>query len=189
MDADKALRKLTWGNLRYVNERYANKNIDLERRWVLAEGQQPFAVIFGCSDSRVPPEIVFDQGLGDLFVVRTAGQTVDNITLGSIEYAVNYLGVRLIVVLGHQDCGAVKLATKNNLVPGQISSVIKEIKPAVQIAEMQSGSLVTNAIINNIYLGVDKLLASPLLRKAMLTVRLKIVGALYCIKDGKVVFL
>ena len=189
MNADQAFRKLIYGNMRYVTERYAHVNIDHVRRWELAKDQYPFAVILGCSDSRVPPEIIFDQGLGDLFVVRTAGQAVDSVTLGSVEYAVNVLGVRLIVVLGHQDCGAVKAAVTGNPVPGQIAAVVKAIQPAVQIAQTECGNLLLNAIVDNIYLGVDKLSASPLLGRAVSTDGLKILGAIYCITTGEVIFL
>lgn len=189
MNADQALSKLIYGNMRYVTERYAYINIGRDRRRELAGGQFPFAVIFGCSDSRVPPEIVFDQGLGDLFVVRTAGQAVDRITLGSIEYAVEYLGVKLIVVLGHQDCGAVEAAVAGDPQPGQIAAVVEEIQPAVAVAQSQYGDLISNAIIDNIYLSIHKLTASPLLRRAISSTGLKIAGAVYCIKDGKVLFL
>jgi carbonic anhydrase len=189
MNAKQSLRKLIYGNRRYVIERYASVNINRDRRRELAAGQYPFAAILGCSDSRVPPEIIFDQGLGDLFVVRTAGQAVDSITLGSIEYAVEYLGVRLIVVLGHQDCGAVEAAVAGYPQPGQIERVVKAIQPAVQLAKTQCGNLIANAIIDNIYLGIDKLAASPLLQRAISTEGLKILGAVYCIRNGKVLFL
>lgn len=189
MTASQSLRKLICGNMRYVTERYAYVDIGRDRRRELAEGQYPFAAILGCSDSRVPPEIVFDQGIGDLFVVRTAGQTVDRMALGSIEYAVEHLGVRLIVVLGHQDCGAVQAAVANDPQPGQIAAVVKAIQPAVQVAKTQYGNLMSNAIIDNIYLSMDKLAASPILQRAVATAGLKIVGALYCIKNGKVAFL
>lgn len=189
MNADQAFKKLFYGNMRFVTERYAYVNTDHDRRRELAEGQYPFAVIFGCSDSRVPPEIIFDQGLGDLFVVRTAGQAVDNVTLGSIEYAVEYLGVRLIVVLGHQDCGAVKAAVAGEPQPGQIAAVVQAILPAVQLAETQCGDITSNAIIENVCLAIHKLAASPILRRAIVTEGLQIHGAIYCIKNGKVLFL
>src|SRR6059036_1627413 len=107
-----------------------------KRREELAKSQHPFAVVLGCSDSRVPPEIVFDQGLGDLFVLRVAGNVINDESLGSIEYAVDHLAVRLIVVLGHQRCGAVKaekdtIAAKGEA-PGHIQSLVTAIKPAVE---------------------------------------------------------
>lgn len=188
MDADHAFKKLICGNLRFVNERYANIDIGVTRRLALANQQYPFAVIVGCSDSRVPPEIVFDQGLGDLFVVRTAGNVVDNIALGSIEYAIKVLGVRLIVVMGHQDCGAVKAAVDGEPVPGQIALISKSIQPAVQIARMQQGNILANAIRNNVYLTIDKLLTSPILQQAIQWRGLEIAGAVYHLRDGRVVF-
>src|SRR5207253_8806048 len=105
-----AIAKLKEGNGRYASGRLQRSGQRTERRAELTKDQHPFAVIVSCSDSRVPPEIVFDQGLGDLFVVRVAGNVIDDHSLGSIEYAVDHLGVRLIVVLGHQSCGAVKAA-------------------------------------------------------------------------------
>ena len=189
MTASQSLRKLIRGNMRYVTERYAEVAIGRDRRRELAEGQYPFAAILGCSDSRVPPEIVFDQGLGDLFVVRTAGQTVDRMALGSIEYAVEQLGVKLIVVLGHQDCGAVQAAVANNPQPGQIAAVVKAIQPAVQVAKTQYGNVMANAIIDNIYLSMDRLASSQILQRAIATAGLRMVGAMYCIKNGKVLFL
>src|SRR5437773_6396301 len=106
-----------------------------KRRAELTKSQHPFAIIVSCSDSRVPPEIVFDQGLGDLFVLRVAGNVIDDHSLGSIEYAVDHLAVRLIVVLGHQRCGAVKAAKEtiddNGKAPGHIESLVTAIRPAV----------------------------------------------------------
>ncbi len=189
MEAAEALTELHRGNLRYVKERYATTDIGAARRREVAKGQHPFAVILGCSDSRVPPEIVFDQGLGDLFVVRTAGQAVDDIVIGSIEYAVAELGVRLIVVLGHEDCGAVKAALSPLPPPGRIAAVTAAICPAVQMAAAECGDLLTNAIVDNVCFGVARLASSPLLRTAMPVSGLEIVGAVYRLGDGRVFFL
>jgi carbonic anhydrase len=104
--ADEALARLVEGNKRFVEMKLTHPEQDIACRTTLAKGQQPFAVILGCSDSRVPPEVIFDQGLGDLFVVRVAGNVADDIGIASIEYAVEHLGSRLIVVLGHERCGA-----------------------------------------------------------------------------------
>ena len=106
-------------------------NQGVERRKELVEGQHPFAIILCCSDSRVPPEVIFDQGLGDLFIVRTAGNVFDNIALGSIEYAVEHLEVPLLVVLGHGQCGAVTATVEGGHAPGHISNVVEAIQPAV----------------------------------------------------------
>lgn len=188
MHAYQALSELMHGNRRYVTERYAYGDTGADRRRELTRGHFPFAAIMSCSDSRVPPEIIFDQGLGDIFVVRTAGQVVDSIALGSLEYAVKYLGVRLVVVLGHQDCGAVEAAVAGYPQPGQIQEVIDAIQPAVRAARAQCGNLLTNAIVNNVYLSINRLTSSPLLQQAISTGRLKIIGAMYCMQSGKVLF-
>ncbi len=189
MHAEHALRKLINGNERYVTENYADIDIGIERREELAEeGQHPFAVIVSCSDSRVPPEIVFDQGLGDLFVVRTAGEVVDDIALGSVEYAVEHLGVKLIVVLGHEDCGAVKAAVEDSHEPGHIALIVEAIKPAVEKAKRQHGDLLDNSIKENVDLNICRIKASHLIREALLTDCLKIIGAIYAMHDGRVKF-
>lgn len=188
MHAYQALTELIHGNRRYVTERYAYGDTGADRRRELTRGHFPFAAIMSCSDSRVPPEIIFDQGLGDLFVVRTAGQVVDSIALGSLEYAVKYLGVRLVVVLGHQDCGAVEAAVAGYPQPGQIQEVIDAIQPAVRAASTQSGNLLTNALVNNVYLSISRLTSSQLLQQAISTGQLKIIGAMYCMQSGKVLF-
>ena len=114
-----AMQKLLEGNARFVSGNVSHQDqYVLERRSELISSQHPFAIVVGCSDSRVPPEAVFDQGLGDIFVVRTAGQVLDNASLGSIEYAVEHLGVPLVVVLGHDSCGAVTAAVKGGEAPG-----------------------------------------------------------------------
>src|SRR6184192_4939728 len=131
-----AISRLKEGNGRYTNGNLQHPGQTAERRTELAKSQHPFAAIVSCSDSRVPPEIVFDQGLGDLFVVRVAGNVIDDHGLGSIEYAVDHLGARLIVVLGHQSCGAVQAAKETiaakGKAPGHIESLVTAIKPAVE---------------------------------------------------------
>lgn len=189
MNAERALRRLIYGNERYVRENFAVFNVGVERREELAgEGQFPIAVVVSCSDSRVPPEIVFDQGLGDLFVVRTAGEVVDAIALGSVEYAIEHLGVKLIVVLGHEDCGAVRAAVEDSDEPGYIALIMEAIKPAVEKAKMQHGDLLDNAIKENVDLNINRIKASRLIRTAMLTDHIKIIGAIYSIYDGYVEF-
>jgi carbonic anhydrase len=189
MNALPALKKLAAGNKRYVAERYAKINIGFGRRFELSEGQHPFAIILGCSDSRIPPEIIFDQGLGDLFVIRTAGQVVDDVVLGSIEYAVEHFGVRLIVVLGHEGCGAIKAALQDEYIPCHISTITNKIKPAVEKAKTQIGDLLINAIIANIELNVYKLeTLSPILHEALMNKGLLIIGAIYDMQGGNVSF-
>ena len=143
-----ALRRLLEGNRRFVVGKSSQPTgpVLVERRQALANAQNPFAVILGCSDSRVPPELVFDMTLGDLFVVRTAGEVVDSVALGSIEYAIEHLGTRLIVVLGHQCCGAVSAAVSGPAENGNISNVLKAIQPAVEKAKGQAGDSIENGV-------------------------------------------
>ena len=189
MDAYQALEKLIAGNKRYVTERYAKPDIGYKKRLALTHGQQPFAVILGCADSRIPPEIIFDQGLGDLFVVRTAGQVVDTVVLGSLEYAVEHLAVRLLLILGHQDCGAVKAALAGAEAPSHLCSILQAIVPAVENAKSRTGELLPNAIKANIDFTIDKLKsASPVLSKAITAKGLQIIGAIHNIQDGSVDF-
>jgi carbonic anhydrase len=189
-NADEALQRLLEGNERYV----ANKSIDLNesqsRRVELAKGQNPFATIFSCVDSRVPPELVFDRGLGDLFVIRTAGQVVDNAVLGSLEFGVAELKIPLLVVLGHESCGAVKAtveAVENNATAeAEINWLVDGIRPAVEEAKTQSGDLLDNAVKANVFLTDERLKGSPILSEAVETGELKIVGARYDLNTGAV---
>lgn len=190
MSGDKALQKLMDGNKRYVAAKAAkltHPNQSPERRTEAAKGQHPFAVIVGCSDSRVPPEIIFDQGIGDLFVIRVAGNIVDDLALGSIEYATEHLGAQLIVVLGHERCGAVEATVKGTEAAGHIGSLVEAIKPAVDKVRKQPGDLLDNAIKSNVKMIVQKLHSSkPILEKLVKKDTLKIVGARYDLDDGTV---
>jgi len=149
MPPAQALQSLKDGNARFTKGNVAFKPSPSTQRANLAEGQRPYAVIVGCADSRTAPEIVFDQPLGALFVVRTAGNIVDSIEMGSIEYAVEHLGARLVVVLGHEHCGAVAAAVAGGHAPGHIGSVVEKIVPAVQASKGQSGDAVDNAVVEN----------------------------------------
>jgi len=184
---EKALQALLEGNERFVMAKYTNINITNERREELVKGQQPFAVIVSCSDSRVPPELVFDQGLGELFVIRTAGQVIDDVALGSIEYAIEHLNVPLIFVLGHDDCGAVKAAIAGGEVSGHISAIVNPIKPAIDKAKTQAGSLVANTVKGNLDLTVEKIkTSSPIISQSLEKNHVKVVGAIYNLESGKV---
>src|SRR5437870_542082 len=134
IDPEQALQRLRNGNRRYAAMKALRPHQTRARRTSLAKGQQPFAVVVSCADSRVPPEIIFDQGLGDLFVLRVAGNIVDDHSLGSIEYAVDHLAVRLIVVLGHQRCGAVKAAKETIAAKGEAPAHIQSLVTAIQPA-------------------------------------------------------
>src|ERR671920_1463967 len=157
LTADQALQILKEGNRRFVADtpdqtattQSRDPRIKHERRLEIAQGQTPFAVLVSCSDSRVPPELLFGRGLGELFIVRNAGNTIDTAALGSIEYGVGVLGCPLIVVLGHEACGAVAAAVevvdRNATFPGVIGEMIQPIIPAVLAARSQSGDLLDNA--------------------------------------------
>lgn len=129
---DEALVRLREGNARYAAGESSSSKPTAARRVETAQSQQPYAIIIGCADSRVPPEMVFDAGIGDLFVIRTAGNVSDDHMLGSIEYAVDHLGTTLIVVLGHERCGAVTAALEAPHASGHIDSIVTDIRPAVE---------------------------------------------------------
>jgi len=188
--SDEALDRLIEGNGRFVSFRLQHPNRGPETRAEVAKGQNPFAIVVGCSDSRVPPEIIFDQGIGDIFVVRTAGNVVDDLALGSIEYAVERLRVPLIVVMGHKRCGAVEATVKGVDAPGHIKQVIETIRPVIETAKDRPGDIVENAVKANIESTVAKLNNSrPILASKVRSGKLKVVGAYYDLDDGRVVLL
>ncbi|MEW5802196.1 MAG: carbonic anhydrase [bacterium] len=187
VNGNQALEALMAGNKRYTAVKNTYPNQTAERRAELVKGQKPFAIILSCSDSRVPPEIIFDQGLGDLFVIRVAGNVVDDIALGSIEYAAEHLGTPLIMVLGHEKCGAVTATVEGGEAPGHIGSFTKAIKPAVEKAKDQPGDKVDNTVKANVELIVEQLKVSkPILSELVKEGRLKIVGARYDLDTGAV---
>jgi carbonic anhydrase len=185
-----ALNNLMAGNARYMQGSPIHPNQSAERQAEVAQGQQPWAAILGCIDSRVPPEIVFDQGLGDLFVARTAGQVIDNVVVGSLEFAVEE-GVKLIMVLGHQSCGAVKATIQtiqtNGHAEGQIATLVEAIKPAVIEAESQPGDLLDNSVRANVALEVQYLKSSSqIILDALDQGTIGLVGARYDLGTGAV---
>ncbi|MBS1258054.1 MAG: Carbonic anhydrase 2 [Candidatus Scalindua arabica] len=187
LSSENALQKLMEGNKRYVAEKPVYPNQTTVRRAEIAEGQHPFAIIVSCSDSRVPPEIIFDQGLGDLFVIRVAGNTVDNMVMASVEYAAEHLNVQLALVLGHKRCGAVDAAIKSDGSRGSIDNLIKAIKPAVEKAKNQTGDLQDNAVKANVKMVVDQLKSSkPILCELVKDNKLMIIGAFYDLDSGLV---
>jgi len=186
MKADHALEKLIAGNRRYTTDQLAHHHQSAGRMRAIATGQHPFAVILGCADSRVPPEIIFDQGLGDLFVIRVAGNILDDAILGSIEYAAEELGTPLVLVLGHERCGAVAATMKHADIPGHISTLLNAIQPAVDRAKDEPGDLLDNAVRANIRLVVEQLKSSMPVSELVQNGRLKIVGAQYNLECGSV---
>lgn len=182
-----ALERLLDGNQRFVHQKPKYPDQSLERLQLVAKGQYPFASILGCADSRVPAEIIFDQGLGDLFVVRVAGNVVSDIAIGSLEYSTAILGCQLIVVLGHRKCGAVTEALQEQPAPGRISLIVEAIKPALERVKSKTGDIHENAVIANIQYQAEKLQeSSTILAKLIRKGQLKIVGACYNIEPGKV---
>src|SRR5207245_3245263 len=186
-----AIAKLKEGNGRYTNGKLQHPGQTTERRAELTKDQHPFAVIVSCSDSRVPPEIVFDQGLGDLFVVRVAGNVIDDHSLGSIEYAVDHLGARLIVVLGHQSCGAVKAAKETiaakSKAPGHIQSLVTAIQPAVEATARGDLEATVEANVKNVVQAVRT--STPILKPKVDSGEVQVIGGYYSLDTGAVTFL
>lgn len=187
VSGDAARVKLMSGNKRFVNSRMHHSGHTFRRRIEIATGQHPFAVVVCCSDSRVPPEILFDQGLGDLFVIRLAGNIIDDAALGSIEYAVEHLGVSYVMILGHERCGAVEATVKGGHYPGHIGALAEAIRPAMIEAARQSGDFVENTVRSNVAMIVRQLRSSgPILDERFKNGLLSIEGARYDLDEGTV---
>jgi carbonic anhydrase len=184
MSADAALAKLKEGNLRFATSEVSKGKPTAARRKEIAQAQHPFAIIVACADSRTGPELVFDENLGDLFVIRTAGNLVDDHALGSIEYAVEHLGTRLIVVLGHERCGAVTAALASDHAPGHIDSLVRDIQPAVKAAKGKPGDPLEATITENAREVAAQIQAQAVLGDLAKEVR--IVSAVYDLDTGKV---
>jgi len=198
--SEKAAAILLEGNRRFALKGGAHSLVaesTVEKRKELAGGQHPIAVVIACSDSRVPPEIIFDQGLGELFVIRVAGNIVGPHETGSVEYAVDHLGVRLVVILGHEKCGAVTAAyeayTSGHRHEGNIGTIMHAITPAVEAAlkdaspEMEKGAVIEQCSLRNLSLVAGQLVRdSPILKKALEQGRLEIVEWYYRLSDGSV---
>ena len=183
---DEALKALLDGNDRFAKQKRRYKNQGYTRLQEVAKGQKPFASILGCADSRVPSEIIFDQGLGDLFVCRVAGNIATPEEIGSLEFGSLVLGSKVIMVLGHERCGAVDATIKGAQVPGQIGSLLEAIKPGVEKSQGQPGDRLENACKANILVQIGKLKASPVLAELITANKLKIVGGYYDLDTGKV---
>ena len=187
-NADMALQELKEGNQRFVNGQMQHPGQTPQRRHQLAQFQQPFAVILACSDSRVPVEMVFDQGLGDLFVIRVAGNIVDRAVLGSIEYAVDHLATPLVVVMGHQSCGAVSAtleSLQHDTTPhNAIARLVRAITPAVAVAEQRPGDLLDNTIRANAEQSRDAIVNAPEVKQALDSGALKVVSTYYNLDAG-----
>jgi carbonic anhydrase len=180
-------KKLLKGNQRYVEGHSKHPNSSPYFRKKCAQGQSPPAAVLACADSRVAPEILFDQGLGDLFVTRVAGNLANPMILGSLEYAVEHLGTKLIIVLGHKRCGAVGAAVSGKALPGHLPSLTKPIAGAVKKTRKQPGDAVDNAAKENVMRVVKKIrTCKPLLDKMVDKGTLDVIGAFYDLDTGKV---
>lgn len=187
--AEEALQFLKEGNKRFVNDDTEIINVSSEKRDELEEGQAPYAIVISCSDSRVTPSHVFNAGLGELFEIRVAGNVLDDCALGSVEYGIEHLGCPLLVVMGHEKCGAVTAAyeayEKNKEVEGAIGEIVEEIMPSIEAVH---GSSVEDAAHANVKHTIWELKQNPIVDHAIKEGKLKIVGAYYDL-DGTVTFL
>ncbi|NOT31559.1 MAG: carbonic anhydrase [Planctomycetes bacterium] len=182
--------RLESGNERFASGEPARMHQSFERRSEVALSQSPFAVIVGCADSRVPPELVFDQGLGDLFVVRCAGNVLGAAALGSIEYAVEHLGCELVVVLGHERCGAVAAVQKGGKLPGHLAAFVPVISRVIQEAEHLGGDVLDQAVrLNARRIAGDLRGSDPILAELVHARKLAIVSARYDLDTGAVEWL
>jgi carbonic anhydrase len=194
--SDDALRKLEEGNKRYLDGKNTFFHIGADRRGETAkDGQHPFATVVSCSDSRLPVEILFDQGIGDVFVIRVAGNVCNVDEVGSAEYGADHLGTPVLVVLGHTKCGAVTAVAKGAELHGNIHALVHGIFPAVEQAkkdnpQAEGDALVAASIKANVWQSIEDLLTkSPLILKRVQDGKLKIVGAIYNIENGSVEWL
>jgi carbonic anhydrase len=186
------LLRLTEGNKRFVSGALKRKDLASQRSGTV-NGQTPFAIIITCSDSRVPPEMIFDESIGQLFVIRLAGNVVDSLALGSVEYAVEHLHAHTLVVLGHQSCGAVKAAVQGGPLPPNIAAVVRRIAPAVANAKAQNrteAELMNESIKENVHEQIRRSMSgSSILHDAMMKGELLVLGGIYDLATGKVRFL
>jgi len=186
LNSKAALAKLMSGNKRYVIAKQLHSNLTSERRAELKDGQCPIAIILGCSDSRVPPELIFDQGLGDLFVVRVAGNILDNVVLGSIEYAASHLGTSLVMILGHSKCGAIEATAARGSMEGHLPCLAAAIQPSLDEVKDKPGHLINNAAKANAKMIGQKLLSEPILAARANAGKLRVVAAFYDLDTGVV---
>lgn len=186
---DAAVARLIEGNKRFVAGTLSHPAQSVERRTETAKGQHPFAVVLTCADSRLSPEIIFDQGIGDLFVVRNAGNLLDDHVIGSIEYALEHLHATLVVVLGHSKCGAVSAAVAGGEAPGRIKSIVKTLEPAVGMAKKKEGDTVDHAVRIAAKLSATELAAAePIIAHLTKAGTARVVAARYDIASGQIEF-
>jgi carbonic anhydrase len=186
----KTLQNLLAGNRRFQTGKPQYPDQSIARRQEVATKQSPVAIVFGCVDSRVPPELVFDQGLGDIFTIRTAAHVIDSAALGSIEFGVAELSIPLLIVLGHERCGAVKATIdaidKHEHAPGRIDFLVNDIRPAVLTAKGSGDVRLDNAVRNHVSCTVSALSKSKIISDAVKTGKLTVVGSYYDLDTGAV---
>ena len=188
--ADAALAELKAGNARHVAKTYQRPHQTAARQHALESGQSPHCTILTCADSRVPPELIFDKGLGDIFDVRVAGNVAGDDEIASIEYAAEHLHTPLVVVMGHSHCGAVSAAVEGGTLPGKLPVLMAAIRPAVDQSASEPGDRIANAVRDNVVHVVEQLRASkPVLSELVAEGKLRIVGAVYSLETGKVEWL
>jgi carbonic anhydrase len=185
--AQTALQWIRYGNERHMAGKYVHWHQSAQRRADVAGTERPHTIVVSCSDSRVPPEVLFDQGLGDLFVVRVAGNVIGDHELASIEYAAHQLGAPLVVVLGHQRCGFVAAAVRGGEMPGRLGSIAAAMAPALARAKSQSGDRVEQTIQANVTVNVESIRSSePVLSRLAQAGKLEVTGAYYSLDTGEV---
>ena len=182
MDANEALKKLEEGNARFAAGKGAPRSLSQQRKDTVA-GQHPYAIVLTCSDSRVAPEYIFDAGIGEIFVVRTAGNIADAVALGSLEYAAEHLHAPLLVVMGHTSCGAVAAACASGSAPGNIDAIVKEMQPAVKAGNKEPARVVAENVLCVLAAIRRK---SQILSHLEKEGKLKIAGAVYSLESGAV---
>lgn len=191
LSAEKALNKLKQGNERFMKLHMKHPDSTKKRRLEMIKGQHPFVAILSCSDSRVPPELIFDQGLGDIFEIRNAGNVLNNHVIGSIEYAVKHCGVKLVVIMGHQDCGAVN-ATLSKVKESEFIQALEDsIQPAVESCKLKGLDVNSdNVVKEHVLQDIEELLEQDIeLVNYMKEHNVKIIPAYYHLDSGKVEFL
>ncbi len=192
-----AFKLLEDGNLRFTSDQAMQDNVSIAKRADLStNGQKPFATILSCSDSRVPPELIFDQALGDLFVVRDAGNIVDPVIMGSIEYGAEHLGTSVIIVLGHEKCGAVKATVDGGHPEGSIGEIVKRIQPAYELVmtsnkliKLEKDAYYTQTEDQNIRNAVQEVIKSDIIKKLIEEKKVIVIGAKYDLDTGKVEYI
>lgn len=185
-DPEAALQELMAGNQRFSEHHQAFPHQAKNRLKEVSQSQHPFATVLTCADSRVPVEILFDQGVGDIFDVRVAGNIVTPVVMGSLEYAIELLETPVLIVLGHERCGAVTAAVQNSPLPGAIGTFVEAILPAVEASKGQDGDPIENAVQQNVRYQLEQVKKSELVARRLAAGSLKLVGSRYDLDTGEV---